>query len=139
MAKKHRKSHTPKRRRSGRKGIGAINMSNVLTKVAGIAAGAVAARMANNSIGDKVSPKLAAAGTIAVGVMLPKFLKSELGEAVGEGFIAVGAVGLLQNFGVLKGIEDGIAGADELEIAMSGIEQGFAGVDEIGAFEEMEP
>ena len=91
MARKHKKHSSHKRRSSRRRGgIGAINMSSIVTKVAGIAGGAVLARMANNSLGSKLDPKIAAIATTAVGAMVPKFMMSQLGEAIGDGFIAVG-------------------------------------------------
>jgi len=135
MARKrthHKKHHTKRRRRSsGMAGIGKGSVTSIL----GIAAGAVAAQYVGNMLSAKVNPKIVAGGQIAVGVLLPKFMKNEMGKSIGQGFIATGSVNLLKDFGVLKGLsgfEDqydySISGGEELRVISGGDE--LSNIDE---------
>lgn len=101
--KSHRKTH---RRRRGHR-VGAIDVKKIGTRIAGVAAGAFLARTVNNMASKQfptVSPKLVGIGDIVLGVMVPKFLKSELGQGIGDAFIAIGSLTTLQSLGVLSGI-----------------------------------
>ena len=89
---KKRKS-THRRRRSHR--MGAVDVKKIGTKILGVALGGFGARTLNNfavKTFPTIDPKIIAGGNIFVGALLPKFLKSDLGSAVGDGFIAIGSV-----------------------------------------------
>jgi hypothetical protein len=99
--KRHAKKTTHRRRRhhsmSGVKG-------GVMSAV-GIIGGAVAAQFLAKQI-DKMLPATMASGTktlidgaapIALGLILPRFIKSDLGKNLGSGMIAVGGLKLAQS------------------------------------------
>ena len=124
MARRRRvakKRPTTRRRRR----VSGISSSNLLMTVAGIAGGAIVARVAANMAAKSIAlnPKIVSAGQIALGVFLPKFIKSKLGQDLGAGMIAVGGLSLAQNLGVIAGVED------ELTIAVNG----FNGSDSLQA------
>ena len=104
MAKKKRKVHHRRRRVSG---VGRINVKSIGIKVLGTAAGAFAARLLYN-MGLKqfptIKPQYAGLGIVVVGALIPKFIKSELGSAAGDGMIAIGSLSALQGFGVISGV-----------------------------------
>jgi hypothetical protein len=102
MAKKKRKTHkTTRRRRSHR--MGAVNLQSVGMKVAGIAVGAFADNLARKNF-TSINPKILAVVEIAAGVFIPRFMKSSLGEGIGDGLIAVGTINLLKGFSVISGV-----------------------------------
>lgn len=101
MAKKKKKSHGTRRRRH--RSMGAINLQSVGMKVAGIAVGAFADNLARKNF-TSISPTILGAGELVIGVMLPKFMKSPLGEGIGDGLIAVGAINLMKSFNVISGV-----------------------------------
>ena len=107
MARKKKKA-APRRRRSGRK-MGAMN-KNFLMDAVGLVGGAFAARILTSSpkVLPKIEPKLKSAGVIALGVFLPKFVKSSLGKSIGNGMIAAGGLGLLQASGLVGQIEESL-------------------------------
>lgn len=111
MAKRrsHKKKHT-RRRRHSMSGVGG-GMTNVLAMVAG----AVAGRLVQNKLQDKVNPKLVAAGQIAAGIFLPKFVKNKFVAGIGTGMIVNGGVTLANQFGVVSAIS-GMVGADEYSL-----------------------
>jgi hypothetical protein len=91
-------------------GVGG-GMTNVLAMVAG----AVAGRLVQNKLQDKVNPKLVAAGQIAAGIFLPKFVKNKFVAGIGTGMIVNGGVTLASQFGVVSAIA-GVVGADEYSL-----------------------
>ena len=106
-----RKKHTKKihHRRKSRSKMGAIGKGG-LTSALFTIVGGVAARFVSNTInGTSLSASykgyVAAAAPIAVGLFLPKFIKSDMGKALGTGMIAVGGLELVQTTGVLSGID----------------------------------
>jgi hypothetical protein len=107
MAKrKHSRKKTSRRRRSG---VGAINAGSIITNVAGVAVGAAAAGFITSKLLGKQSDTIKAVSALALGVLTPKFLKSDLGKAAGNGMIAVGAITLLKKSGFVSGLgEDGV-------------------------------
>lgn len=111
MAKRrsHKKKHT-RRRRHSMSGVGG-GMTNVIAMVAG----AVAGRLVQNKLQDKVNPKLVAAGQIAAGIFLPKFVKNKFVAGIGTGMIVNGGVTLANQFGVVSAIS-GMVGADEYSL-----------------------
>jgi hypothetical protein len=105
--KKHTKKHTTHRRRSKR--MGAISMKGGLSSALFTIAGGVAARFVSNtingtSLNDSYKKYVASVAPIAVGLFLPKFIKSDIGKSIGNGMIAVGGLGLVQSTGVLSGM-----------------------------------
>jgi hypothetical protein len=103
--KKHTKKHATHRRRSKRMGAAGSTLTNALFTIAG----GVAARFVSNTINgtklnDSYKKYVASVAPIAVGIFLPKFIKSEIGKALGTGMIAVGGLGLVQSTGVLSGM-----------------------------------
>jgi hypothetical protein len=102
--KKHLKK-THSRRRSKRMGAAGSTLTNALFTIAG----GVAARFVSNTINgttlnDSYKKYVASVAPIAVGIFLPKFIKSDMGKALGTGMIAVGGLGLVQSTGVLSGM-----------------------------------
>lgn len=94
MARKKRKST----RRRGRRRIGAVGKSNIMSAV-GIVAGAVVGRMIVKKVLPNVDEKIKNAGIAAVGALvMPNLLKSDLGKALGNGMIAAGGIGLVGSF-----------------------------------------
>ena len=93
------------RRRSKRMGAASSTLTNALFTIAG----GVAARFVSNtingtSLNDSYKKYVASVAPIAVGIFLPKFIKSDMGKALGTGMIAVGGLGLVQSTGVLSGM-----------------------------------
>lgn len=117
MARRRKRSAAPKRRRRSMSGV--AGSKNVLMTVAGIAGGAIAARLIGNYAGKmgSVNPKIISAGQIALGVFFPKFVKGKLGQDLGAGMVAVGGLSLAQNFSVISGIG---AYGEDLEVTVSG-------------------
>jgi len=113
--KHHAKKTTHRRRR--RHGMGAI--SSHATNALAIIAGGVAARLVSNTVagtmtasGTAVSQTtkyVAAAAPIALGMFMPRLIKSSFGAGLGSGMIAVGGLGLAQTFGL-----PGIAGMPQV-------------------------
>jgi len=105
--KKHTKKHTTHRRRS--KKMGAVSMKGGLSSALFTIVGGVAARFVSNTINgtklnDSYKKYVASVAPIAVGLFLPKFIKNDMGKALGNGMIAVGGLGLVQSTGVLSGM-----------------------------------
>lgn len=98
--RKHRRSHRTHRRSR----VGAVNMKSALMKVAGIGAGVFAGRMLQTKLAATLSPKILGGVSIIAGVLVPKYIKSDLGQGLGDGLVASGILIELQSFGVLSGI-----------------------------------
>lgn len=104
MAK--RKTH--KKKHSRRHSMGAAGAVN---KIAGIAAGAVAAQVLAKFLPIE-NEKYKAGIQVAAGVVFPKVMKGALGEALGAGMIAAGAVNLAKSFNI------GGIGEDDSQLAL---------------------
>jgi len=126
MAKRrhHKKKHITRRRRhSAMSGVGG-DMTQVLAMVAG----AIAGRMVQNKFGG-TNPKVVAAGQIAAGIFLPKFIKNKFVAGIGTGMVVNGGVTLASQFGVVSAIAgigadyslDYVAGTDNLSILAGGV------------------
>lgn len=105
-----RKSHKRKsthRRRRHHMGATGSNMTTILSMVAG----AVAGRILQTKLSSKVDPKIVAVGQIAVGLMLPRFVKNKIAAGIGSGMIVNGGVTALSQFGVISAVA-GIGAAD---------------------------
>jgi hypothetical protein len=106
--------------------MGAV-AGNLLTTIGGIAAGAIVAKQLNKML--KFDAKILAAGKVALGVALPRFIKSPLMASVGSGMIAVGAAELVGSF------VPALAGTDDV-VLLSGLDE-IGELDEIGMLDEM--
>jgi len=121
MARRRKRASAPKRRKSRRMGAVA-GSKNVLMTVAGIAGGAILARIAGNYAGKMSwgsNPKIVSAGQIALGVFFPKFVKGPIGQNLGAGMVALGGLGLAQSFNLISGIGQ----MDDMEITLSGTDE----------------
>ena len=149
MAKRkhHTKKHHTKRRR--RHGMGAINVGGMVTNIAGVAVGAVAAGFITSKVLGKQSDTIKAIAAIGLGIATPMFLKSDLGKSLGSGMIAVGAIDLVKKSGIVGAIENmgdvevHMAGVNDVPVisgytdaAMSG-DQAMAGDQTMAGFEDM--
>jgi len=148
--RKHKRVSGVKRRRSSRAGMGAVDVTNILSVVGG----AVIAGYLNKVIPATVNDKIVAGGKVALGVALPMLAKSgatkNILSGVGAGMIAVGSVDLLKSFGALSGDfdipvinGDVLAGLDIVngdvlagdDIPVINGDDEFMGADEFGADE----
>lgn len=122
MAKRKKTKKVYRRRRS----ISGVKGGDMITGVIGVAAGAVIAQVVGKLAASKVNPKIVNAGQIVLGVMLPKFMKNKFADGIGKGMIAAGSIGILTQFGVLKGIGN-IGEVEEYQYEM------LSGTDELTA------
>jgi hypothetical protein len=83
-------------------GVGA--MGSQVTSAIYTIAGAVAAGAVAKFLPATMNDKLKAAVPVVVGIMLPKYLKGNIGAGVGAGMVAAGGLKLVQSFGILNGI-----------------------------------
>jgi len=121
MAKRQKRTAV-KRRSTRRRSMGALK-GGVIMDIAGVVAGAVIAKQLNKVL--KFDPKILAAGKIALGVMLPKFVKNPLMAGIGQGMIAIGGTELVGSFIPTLGATDDV-------IMLSG-DFDMGGLDTIGA------
>jgi hypothetical protein len=99
-----------------------------MTHVLAMVAGAIAGRMVQNKFGG-TNPKVVAAGQIAAGIFLPKFIKNKFVAGIGTGMVVNGGVTLASQFGVVSAIAgigadyslDYVAGTDNLSILAGGV------------------
>lgn len=103
MARRRKTHH----RKTHRRRVGAINIKSLGTKVLGTAAGAFAARTLYN-VGLKqfptIKPQYLGLIIIGAGAMVPRLVKSEIGNSVSDGMVAIGSLATLQGFGLITGI-----------------------------------
>lgn len=66
--------------------------------------GAAATGFLNKWLAAKLDPKLASAGAVVLGFVLPNFVKGPLFQGVGDGMIAAGGLNLLNETGILSGL-----------------------------------
>jgi len=119
MAKRRKKS-TMKRRRRSR--VGAVPKGSLMASV-GLIAGAVAGRLVAKKVLPNVDEKIKNVGVVAVGFLLPKFMKSEMGKSIGNGMIGAGGLGLVGSFlPAISGVDDMI----EFPVQVSGIDDGLS-------------
>jgi hypothetical protein len=79
-------------------------MGSQVTSAIYTIAGAVAAGAVAKFLPATMNDKLKAAVPVVVGIMLPKYLKGNIGAGVGAGMVAAGGLKLVQSFGILNGI-----------------------------------
>jgi len=118
MAKRRKKS-TTKRRRSR---VGAVPKGSIMSSI-GLIAGAVAGRLVAKKVLPNVDEKIKNVGVVAVGFLLPKFIKSEIGKSIGNGMIAAGGLGLAGSFLPAIGQMDDMI---EFPVQVSGIDDGLS-------------
>ena len=101
-----RRKRATKKRAIGRRrrmsGVGA--MGSQITGALYTIAGAVAAGAVTKFLPATMNEKLKSAVPVVVGIMLPKYLKGNIGAGVGAGMVAAGGLKLVQSFGILNGI-----------------------------------
>lgn len=113
MAKRKTKKSYKSRRRSGGRGLGAINAGNLLTQVGGVLAGVAAAGYLNKLALKNQSETVQSVAPIALGVAVPAFLlKSDFGKALGMGMVAYGGSKFLQRAG--------LGATDDYSVTISG-------------------
>jgi hypothetical protein len=127
--KSHHKRKTHRRRKSHMGSTGG-NFTTMLSMVAG----AVAGRILQTKLQDKVNPKLLAGGQVVAGMFLPKLVKSKIGAGIGAGMVVNGGVTLLNSFGVISAISGDGATVSYEDESMSGSAdiQTIAGNDDMG-------
>ena len=113
--KTHHKRKTHRRKRSHMGATGG-NFTTMLSMVAG----AVAGRVLQSKLQDKVNPKLLAGGQVVAGMFLPKLIKSKIGAGIGAGMVVNGGVTLLNSFGVISAISGDGAMVSYEDESMSG-------------------
>jgi len=111
----HSKKKTTRRRRSHMGATGG-NFTTMLSMVAG----AVAGRILQSKLQDKVNPKILAGGQVVAGMFLPKLVKNKIGAGLGAGMIVNGGVTLLNSFGVISAISGDGAMVSYEDESMSG-------------------
>ena len=102
MARRKRATKKSSYRRRRMSGVGA--MGSQITGALYTIAGAVAAGAVTKFLPSTMNEKLKAAVPVVVGIMLPKYLKGNIGAGVGAGMVAAGGLKLVQSFGILNGI-----------------------------------
>ena len=102
MARRKRATKKSSYRRRRMSGVGA--MGSQITGALYTIAGAVAAGAVTKFLPATMNEKLKSAVPVVVGIMLPKYLKGNIGAGVGAGMVAAGGLKLVQSFGILNGI-----------------------------------
>lgn len=139
MARRKKRGSHRRRRVSGFGG-------GFLVKAAGIVAGAVAANVLASKIpiGDA---KIKAAALVGIGALVvPKFIKGSMGEALGSGIIATAGVSLVSSLGLLNGIGQiddggvmaGVEAGDNLSVIAGDDGSVMAGSDDLAVLAGME-
>lgn len=122
MGSRRRKSVSKMKRRPTKRRRSMVGAAgSMVMDIAGVVAGAVIAKQLNKVL--KFDAKILAAGKIALGVLLPKFVKNPIINSVGQGMIAVGGTELIGSF------IPALSGADDVVL--------LSGMDEMGQFDEM--
>ena len=115
MARRKRATKKSSYRRRRMSGVGA--MGSQITGALYTIAGAVAAGAVTKFLPATMNEKLKAAVPVVVGIMLPKYLKGNVGAGIGAGMVATGGLKLVQSFGILSGIAGGYAGYQVPQVA----------------------
>lgn len=90
MARKRKTTRKTTYKRRRRSSVGAINPTNMLMNIAGLAAGVAGAAALNKMVLGNQNETIQKAAPLAIGLALPLFVKSELGKSLGNGMIAYG-------------------------------------------------
>jgi len=97
--KHHKKISGVRRKRHSKRGMGAIDTTNIM----GVVVGAVIGGYLNKIVPPTINDKVLASGKVALGIALPMFIKKPIMNGIGAGLLAVGSVDLLKSFGALSG------------------------------------
>jgi len=137
-----RRKRATKRRTSRRRMSGVGAMGSQVTNAVYTIAGAVAAGAVAKFLPATMNDKLKAAVPVVVGIMLPKYLKGNIGAGIGAGMVAAGGLKLVQSFGILAGVGGAYSGYQVPQVAGSYNNAGLvdtsymtpsiAGMDELG-------
>jgi hypothetical protein len=137
MAKKRKAAVKRRSTRRRSRSMGAVG-AGMLMDIAGVVAGAVIAKQLNKVL--KFDAKILAAGKIALGVMLPKFVKNPLINGIGQGMIAIGGTELVGSFIPALGATDDVVmlSGDFDTDMMSGLDTIGADISEVNGFDVAE-
>ena len=110
MARKKR--HHSSKKTSRRRRISGVGAKGGIMAAVTTIAGAVAAQALGKIVIDPMTKTMDAktqtlidgAAPIAIGLLLPRFIKGDTGKNIGNGMIAVGGLKLIQSTGILAGI-----------------------------------
>jgi len=116
MARRRSTKRKTTRRKRSHMGATGGNFTTMLSMVAG----AVAGRILQSKLQDKVNPKILAGGQVVAGMFLPKLVKNKIGAGLGAGMIVNGGVTLLNSFGVISAISGDGAMVSYEDESMSG-------------------
>jgi hypothetical protein len=100
-------------------GIGAITGS--FTPELGAIIGAGAGGFLNKVLPSSLNPKLVAGGKIALGAIIRRTSKNQFADGAGLGLVALGAVELMQQLGILSGM--GASDSDMLAVSLEGADE----------------
>ena len=128
---RRKKTKSYRRRRK----MGAIG-GDFLQKIGGVAAGAIAAQFVSKALPDTMNDKIKAAIPLAAGIFLPRVMKGTLGESLGAGMVAAGAINLAKSFNIGGVCEDQLllpvsvgAATDDLSVIAGNDSYAMAGDD----------
>ena len=114
-----RKKRSPQKRTSRRRrSVRGVDMNNILMSFGGVLAGVAAAGYANKLVLKNQSKTIQSMAPIALGVLLPMVIKSDIGKYAGLGMFAYGGIKILQNAGL--GEIAGLGDDDGQTITISG-------------------
>lgn len=107
MAKKRKSTKKVTRRRTKR-GLGAVNVGGMVMQIGGVLAGVALAGYVNKffftpkdgQTASETQTTLGKYAPLALGVITPMVLKSDLGKNLGSGMIAYGGAKILQSAGL---------------------------------------
>jgi len=103
--KVHHRKHTRKRSMHG---IGGMITDSLLTIGGGIigkyASSFATDQLSKSTMSEKNKSYIAAAIPVAVGLILPKVVKSPMAQHIGTGMLVIGGVQLAQSAGVISGM-----------------------------------
>lgn len=122
MARRKTSRKTTRKRSTRKRSIGALNPGNLVMTIGGVLGGVALAGYINKFLftpkegqqATELQNTLSKYGPLALGVITPMVLKSELGKNLGSGMIAFGGAKILQSVG-LAGTD-----TDEMEIVTIG-------------------
>ncbi len=108
--KRHTKkvSHRKHSKKRGMHGISGMITDSLLTIGGGIlgqyASSFATSQLSKSTMSEKNKAYIAAAVPVAVGLALPKIIKSPMAKNIGTGMLVIGGVKLAQSTGVISGI-----------------------------------
>lgn len=116
---KRRRKASPKRKTTTRRrrrrisGLSGLDFGGIAMKVAGVGVGAIAARELNTIAVKQfpgLSPMISGVGQVAVGILLPMFVKGNKFVAdMGDGMCANGVMVIAVSTGVISGKENTVS------------------------------